>query len=86
MEEHNIFDLVTCPCQRSDPVTFTCNDWRIFLVSKMEESSTTFNDMGLMLLPTNVNGVVKIVGSMMDWFYFIQRNVGQESQTSNLCT
>jgi hypothetical protein len=35
----------------------------------MEESSTTFNDMGLMLLPTHVNGVVKIVGSMMDWFY-----------------
>jgi hypothetical protein len=35
----------------------------------MEESSTIFNDMGLMLLPTHVNGVVKIVGSMMDWFY-----------------
>jgi hypothetical protein len=23
MEEHNIFDMVTCPCERADPVTFT---------------------------------------------------------------
>jgi hypothetical protein len=35
----------------------------------MEESSTVLDDMGLMLLPTHVNGVVKIVGSVMDWFY-----------------